>query len=68
MSEVKYPALKGLIVAKYGSVGKFADALGCDIATVSTRLHGTRSFTAKDIAKWRELLKIPKAKLHLYFF
>lgn len=66
--DFNYSKLKGRIVEKYGTQGKFAEALGVNQMTVSRKLNGENAFTRTDMLIWAELLKIDRADIGSYFF
>lgn len=63
-----YSKLKGRIVEKFGTQGKFAEALGVHQMTVSRKLNGECSFSRNDMLIWAELLAIDRADIGSYFF
>lgn len=66
--EFNYSKLKGRIVEKYGTQGKFADALGVNQMTVSRKLNGENSFTRNDMLVWADMLAIDRKDIVNYFF
>lgn len=68
MKAIKYGALRGRIVEKYGSLTSFANAIGKDRRVVSAKLTGTTSITTRDIASWMTLLDISVDDVGRYFF
>lgn len=66
--DFNYSKLKGRIVEKYGTQGKFADALGVHQLTVSRKLNGENSFSRNDILTWAEMLSIDRKDIVSYFF
>lgn len=63
-----YAKLKGRIVEKFGTQGKFAAALGVVPLTVSRKLNGDVAFSRDDILIWSSLLEIEKSDIPAYFF
>lgn len=63
-----YRKLRGRIIEKYGTYGKFAEALGKTKQAVSRKLTGGVEFTREDIIKWCELLDIEIADIGLFFY
>lgn len=63
-----YKKLKGRIIEKFDTLGKFAEALGIDATYLSRKLGGDVAFSQKEIVKWSELLDIPENEIGLYFF
>ena len=66
--EFDYSKLKGLIVEKYGTQSKFAEALGVAPLTVSRKLNGETGFDRDDILIWSKLLDIKIEDISDYFF
>lgn len=64
----EYRKLKGRIIEKYGTQGKFAEILGLTETSVSRKMNMNTSFSTDDIIKWSELLEIPKEDIGEYFF
>ena len=64
----KYAKLKGRIVEKFGTQGKFAEALGVVPMTVSRKLTGETTFTREDMVAWSTLLCIDREEIPNYFF
>lgn len=60
--------LKGRIVQKYGTQGKFAKALGKTEQTVTAKLNGRSQFSQDDIVNWCNALDIDGASIGEYFF
>ena len=60
--------LRGRIVEKYGTIGKFAEKAGCLQSTISGYLSGEKLLNQDKILKWSELLEIPENELSAYFF
>ena len=66
--DFNYAKLRGRIVEKYGTQGKFAEALGVNQMTVSRKLNCENSFTRNDILIWAKLLSIDRDDIVNYFF
>ena len=64
----RYAKLKGRIVEKFETQGKFAKALGVVPLTVSRKLNGEVGFTRDEMLIWAELLGIKKSEIISYFF
>ena len=62
-----YSKLKGRIVEKYGSVTKFAVAMGMSDATMSQRLNGTSPWKVPEMKRAAELLDIKRREIVIYF-
>ena len=60
--------LRGRIIQKYGSQGKFARALGNTEQTVTAKLNGRSQFSQDDIIKWCNALDIEGPSIGEYFF
>lgn len=65
---MKNNKLKGRIIEKYGSIGKFADTVGASKPTVSNKLSGRSAFTRQNIILWSQALQISRDELGEYFF
>lgn len=63
-----YNKLKGRIIEKYGSQGKFAEALKMSENTVSRKMQDKVEFSKDDMVKWAELLDIDSSEFWDYFF
>lgn len=68
MSNKKYANLRGAIRAKYGTQEAFAEAMGMRISTLSAKLNDRSEWTKSQIKRACNLLGIPIAEAHLYFF
>lgn len=66
--DFNYAKLRGRIVEKYGTQGKFAEALGVNQMTVSRKLNCENAFTRNDILIWAKLLSIDRSDIVNYFF
>jgi len=66
--DFNYSKLKGKIVEKFGSQGKFAEALGVEQNTVSRKLNGISGFSRDDMLIWSALLGIDRDDIGSYFF
>lgn len=64
----RYNKLRGRIVEKYGTQGKFAEALGLSNNSLSNKLNCKIGFSQDDILKWAELLDISSSDFYEYFF
>lgn len=60
--------LKGRIIEKFGSQGKFAEAVNHSQAFVSGILNGKAYLKQKDIDLWANVLDIAGEELNDYFF
>lgn len=65
---MSYAKLRGKIKEVYGTQDAFAEAIGVDRSTMSQKLNGKSVWTATEIMKACEVLKISVDKVHLYFF
>lgn len=68
MESVKYAKLRGRIVEKYGTIGKFSDVVGLSNVSMSKKLTGLTGFSQADIIRWCELLEIDLSEVGAYFF
>lgn len=63
-----YSDLIGLIIAKYGSRKRFAQAAGMAPSSLSMKLRGNTAWSTDEIAKAKELLGFPSEAIVKYFF
>ena len=68
MIDFKYAKLRGRITEKYGTEGRFAEALNVSQVTLSRKFNGKSQFNAEEIKKWCSLLDIPMEEVGQYFF
>ena len=68
MTDFKYAKLRARIKEKFGTEGKFAEALGLSQMSVSRKFNDKTQFSSDDIRTWCELLEIPLEESGLYFF
>jgi hypothetical protein len=66
--KVDYRKLKGKIKEVYDTNNNFAKALGLDPATLSKKLNNKSEWKTEEITKACELLSVPLAEAHVYFF
>ena len=60
--------LNGLIVAKYRTRKKFADAANMSQASLSMKLNGKTPWTSNEIFTAQTLLGFPPEEINRYFF
>ncbi len=63
-----YSKLSGLIVEKYGTQAKFADAMKLSERSLSLKLNGKVSWKQQEMVKVSELLDFPVDNIPTYFF
>lgn len=63
-----YQKLRGRIVEKYGTQGKFAKAVGLSEQSITAKMNGRSAFSQDDIKLWCELLNIKPKQIGEYFF
>lgn len=68
MEEKQNLKLRGRIVEKYGTIEKFADAIGRDRTTISRVLCGKTEMSKLDRNAWAYVLDIPKEEIDLFFY
>ena len=68
MSNYDMSKVRGRIVEKYGSQGRFAKVIKRSQAFVSEVLNGKAYLAQKDIDLWAECLDITGTELVAYFF
>ena len=60
--------LRGRIIQKFGSQGRFAQHIGKTQQTVTAKLNNRVQFTQNDILEWCNALDIPADDVGKYFF
>ena len=65
---MKYNKLRGRIIEKFGTIEKFADALGITRITVSNKLNDKSNFSRDDIILWASVLEVSQDNIGSYFF
>ena len=68
MKEAMYPDLRGRIRARYSTQAAFAQAMALSECVLSQKLNGRSEWTAEEMRRACELLEIPAAEIHIYFF
>ncbi|MBD7914515.1 DUF739 family protein [Clostridium sp. Sa3CUN1] len=63
-----YNKLRGRIIEKYGTQGRFAKAMGVSERTLSLKLNNKIFFSQDEITKISELLNIASNEIQVYFF
>ena len=63
----KYDELRKRIVAKYGTMDKFAQAIGLSATTLSNKLNDKSAWRLNDISSACQLLDIPSAEVSIFF-
>lgn len=63
-----YSKLRGRIVEKYGTQGKFAKADQISDRSMSLKLNNGIRLSQEDIIRWCEMLEIDTNDIPLYFF
>lgn len=63
-----YSKLRGKIVEKFGTQGKFAAINGMSDRSMSLKLNNGIGLSQDEILKWCELLNIDKTEISIYFF
>lgn len=63
-----YSRLRGRIIEKYGSQGKFAVVNHLSDRSMSLKLNNGIGFSQAEILKWCELLDINSLEIAPYFF
>ena len=66
--DFKYSKLRGRIVEKYGTQGRFAKAVGQSEISISRKMTGQTEFSKEDMKKWCNLLDIEYSEVGEYFF
>lgn len=65
---MSYAKLRGKIKEVFGTQQAFAEAMGMDNSTLSSKLTNKTDWKREEIEKACQLLKIPTHKIHEYFF
>ena len=63
-----YDKLRGKIIEKFGTQGRFAKAIGVSERTLSLKLNNKIFFSQDEIAKISDVLEITFDKIQEYFF
>lgn len=63
-----YSDLTGLIIAKYGSRKRYAEAAGMAPSSLTNKLRGRTPWDTGEIATAKELLGFPPDDIAKYFF
>lgn len=63
----KYDVLRKRIVAKYGTMDKFAQAIGFSATTLSNKLNDKSTWRLDDITSACQLLDIPSTDISNFF-
>lgn len=63
-----YNRLRGRIIEKFGTQGKFAEAIGRSRVSVSEKMTGKSGFSQKDIELWSDKLDIKSEDIGLFYF
>lgn len=65
---MKYAMLRGRILERFGSIEKFAKAIGISRTMLSLKLNGHSQFTQQQISDWSKLLDIDLRDIGVFFF
>ena len=63
-----YSRLRGRIRMYFSTQAAFAEAISMSESSLSKKLNGWTEWDAGEIRRTREVLEIPEAEIHLYFF
>ena len=63
-----YGKLRELIRKKFGTLGKFAEAIGMHRSSLSHKINGLSAWGQDEIEKACSLLGIPLSEVYDYFF
>ena len=66
--EFDYSTFLGLIIAKFGSRKRYAEAAGMSQASLSDKLRGLTPWNSNDIATAQKLCGFPSEDIVKYFF
>lgn len=64
----EYRKLRGRIIEKYGTQGKFAEAIGISENALSKKMTCATGLSQDDIILWSELLDIQKSDFGDFFY
>lgn len=64
----EYNELRGRIVAKFGTIEKFADSLGVSQETLSKKLNNKVAISQKEVVEWSSMLGIASEDIGAIFF
>lgn len=64
----EYKKLRGKIIEKYGTQGKFAEAIGISENALSKKMTCITGLSQDDIILWSELLDIQKSDFGDFFY
>mgnify|MGYP003302836563 CR=1 FL=1 len=68
MKQIPFAALRGLILAKFGTQEAFAEAMGMHTATMNAKLNGRSDWSGPEISLACKLLGLPLSSAHEYDF
>ena len=68
VTELDFSKLRGRIIEKCGTLGKFAYLMGICQGSLSKKLRGTTAFDSEEICNALIILDIEKEKVGEYFF
>ena len=60
--------LRGRIIEKYGSLGRFAEAVNCSLSFLSQYINGKKKLDQPRIDAWANALDIDSVDIYNYFF
>lgn len=63
-----YNKLRGLIVEKYGTMGRFSKEIGISETSLSLKLNNRAPFKQSDIEVICSALEIPPEEISVFFF
>lgn len=66
--EFKYAKLRGRIVEKYDTQGRFAEAIGISENSLSKKMNCITGLSQDDILLWSDLLDIDKSEFGDFFY
>ena len=68
MMAFNYNKLRGRIIECFGTLGKFAEAMGWSEKTLTAKLSGTSYWKQPEILKAMRLLNLKRKDMQDYFF
>lgn len=63
-----YSKLRGRVIEKYRTLGKFADAMNLSLHSVANKINDKQHWKQMEIIRAIKLLDIPVDKIGEYFF
>lgn len=65
---MNYRKLRGKIIEKFGTIGKFCERIGRTKVSVSNKLNGKTGFSQREILAWCDILDIDHKDIGDFFY